>query len=237
MPREPEPWRRDRGSGEVDDHRTGDATVTLLGGAGQIDAILRSFPRVRRKSTGNVLQNRGSAMSHPVRNVLHRAALAVLLALVPLSAGIAPVSAAKAPVGYQIFCLKNPGECKGGGASEIALTDHVMQLLKSVNASVNRSIRPRHDKGADVWSANATSGDCEDYVLAKRRALIKAGLPSSALRIAYVKTRKGEGHAILVVVTDGKKWVLDNINGRVRPLSQSGYRLISMSGANPRSWS
>jgi predicted transglutaminase-like cysteine proteinase len=180
---------------------------------------------------------RGHAMPHSILSIVRRAALAALIALASLSAATAPVAAAKAPVGYQIFCLKNPGECKGGGASEIALTDEIMQLLKSVNASVNRAIRPRHDKGADVWSANATSGDCEDYVLAKRRALIKAGLPSSALRIAYVKTRKGEGHAILVVVTDGKKWVLDNINGRVRPLSQSGYRLISMSSANPRSWS
>lgn len=176
-------------------------------------------------------------MSHSIRIIFGRAALAALVLLMSFGATTAPASAAKAPVGYQIFCLKNPGECKGGGASEIALTDDVMQLLKNVNASVNRSIRPRHDKGADVWSANATSGDCEDYVLAKRRALIKAGLPSSALRIAYVKTRKGEGHAILVVVTHGAKWVLDNINGRVRPLSQSGYRLISMSGANPRSWS
>lgn len=167
----------------------------------------------------------------------HRFALVAALVLTSLGLAAAPAVAAKVPVGYQIFCLKNPHECKGGGASQIVVTDKTMSLIKSVNASVNRSIRPRNDSGADVWSANASTGDCEDYVLAKRRALIKAGLPPSALRIAYVKTKRGEGHAILVVMTDGKDWVLDNINGRVRPLSQSGYRLVSMSGANPRNWS
>lgn len=162
---------------------------------------------------------------------------AVALLAVTLLAGAVPAANAAAPLGYQIFCLKNPNECKGGGASQVKLTDDTMALMKTVNAKINRSITPRHDKGADVWSANATSGDCEDYVLAKRRALINAGLPPSALRIAYVKTRQGEGHAILVVKTSGKDWVLDNLNGRVRPLSQSGYRMISMSGANPKNWS
>lgn len=175
-------------------------------------------------------------MNRTIQNILWHA-FAIALLAVALFAGPVPAANAAAPLGYQIYCLKNPGECKGGGASQVKLTDDTMALIKNVNAKVNRSIRPRHDKGADVWTANATSGDCEDYVLAKRRALIKAGLPPSALRIAYVKTKRGEGHAILVVKTSGKDWVLDNLNGRVRPLSQSGYRMVSMSGANPRNWS
>ena len=73
--------------------------------------------------------------------------------------------------------------------------------------------------------------------MAKRRALIKSGVPSSALRIAYVKTRQGEGHAILVVKTNGRNLVLDNLTSAIRPLSQTGYRIVSMSGSNPRSWS
>ena len=72
---------------------------------------------------------------------------------------------------------------------------------------------------------------------AKRRALIKAGLPASSLRIAYVKTRAGVGHAILVVKTSKGDYVLDNLNRSVRPLSQSGYRIISISGADPMKWS
>lgn len=142
-----------------------------------------------------------------------------------------------APLGYQLMCLKNPAECKGGGAASVRANGDTLALLKRVNAQVNSAISPRNDGGADVWNASATSGDCEDYVLAKRRALIKAGLPASALRIAYVKTRSGEGHAILVVKTSKGDYVLDNLNRTVRPFSQAGYRIISMSGANPMQWS
>lgn len=164
--------------------------------------------------------------------VLSLTAVVMLACATPANAG------PHAPLGYQLMCLKSPQECKGGGKAKITVTTDVMATLKRVNSHVNRTIKPRYDApGADVWSASATSGDCEDYVLAKRRALIKAGLPASSLRIAYVKTRKGEGHAILVVKTNGKDLVLDNLTATVKPLSQTGYRIISMSGANPRNWS
>ena len=149
----------------------------------------------------------------------------------------AAIAASRAPLGYQLMCLKTPQECKGGGSSSVKATESVLQTLKRVNAQVNRAITPRNDRGADVWTASASSGDCEDYVLAKRRALVKAGFSPSALRIAYVKTRRGEGHAILVVKTSRGDLVLDNLTSAIKPLSQSGYRIVSMSGANPMNWS
>lgn len=162
---------------------------------------------------------------------------AAVIALTGTVAASPVAAGSKAPLGYQLMCLKTPAECQGGGASSVKATTGMMATLKRVNARVNSAIAPRNDGAADVWNASATSGDCEDYVLAKRRALIKAGLPASALRIAHVKTRRGEGHAILVVKTSNGDFVLDNLNTSVRPLSQSGYRIVSMSGANPREWS
>jgi predicted transglutaminase-like cysteine proteinase len=166
-------------------------------------------------------------------------AAAVVVAVVGMSLSAMPsVAGSKAPLGYQLMCLKTPSECKGGGAAKVAASDDIMSKLTKVNSKVNRSIRPRNDSGgADVWSVNASSGDCEDYALTKRRALIKAGLPASSLRIAYVKTRSGEDHAILVVKTSKGDYALDNLNASVRPLSQTGYRIISQSGANPMKWS
>ena len=82
-----------------------------------------------------------------------------------------------------------------------------------------------------------TAGDCEDYVLAKRHALIASGLPPSALRIAYVVTSAQEGHAILVVKTNDRDLVLDNLSSVVRPLDESGYQIVSMSGSDPLVWS
>ena len=61
---------------------------------------------------------------------------------------------------------------------------------------------PRNDRGADEWRAGVKAGDCEDFALTKRRELIKAGLPSSALLMAVATTPSGEGHAVLVVRTD-----------------------------------
>jgi predicted transglutaminase-like cysteine proteinase len=141
------------------------------------------------------------------------------------------------PLGYQLMCLKYPDECRGGGAASIELTSTHMSTLKSVNARVNRSIRPKADGRTDTWSINVSSGDCEDYVLAKRRALIKAGFPPSALRIAHVKTRRGEGHAVLVVKTGSRDLVLDNLTGAIKPLNKTGYRVLSVSGSNPTQWS
>ncbi len=184
----------------------------------------------------------GAIMTHSFR--FGRAGLKVVVALVAaMSFGASGAQANErvhAPLGYQLMCLKTPNapECKGGGATKVSVSKDVMVTLKRVNSHVNRSIRPQHDAGgADVWNASASSGDCEDYVLAKRRALIKAGIPAGSLRIAHVKTRSGEGHAILVIKTNGKDLALDNLTATIKPLSQTGYRIVSMSGANPKKWS
>ena len=164
-------------------------------------------------------------------------AVAISIAIAGLIPAVPAVAGSRAPLGYQLMCLKTPQECEGGGASSVEATTELMATLERVNARVNSSITPRDDAGADVWNASASSGDCEDYVLAKRRALIKSGLAASALRIAYVKTREGVGHAILVVKTSKGDFVLDNLTRAIRRLSQSGYRIVSMSGADPMSWS
>jgi predicted transglutaminase-like cysteine proteinase len=154
-----------------------------------------------------------------------------------LAVGTPAMAGVHAPLGFQLMCLQSPQECKGGGSHSVQATSKTMATLRRVNSLVNSTIVPRNDRGADVWTASARIGDCEDYVLAKRHALIRAGLPASALRIAYVKTRSGEGHAILIVKTSRGDYVLDNLTHAIRPLSQTGYRILSVSGANPRNWS
>ncbi len=144
---------------------------------------------------------------------------------------------AKAPMGFLMMCMQHPSECEGGGASTIKATDEILGTIKRVNASVNSAIRPKPDAKGDVWSINVRTGDCEDYVLAKRKALIRAGFPAASLRIAAVKTRAGEGHAILVVNTSRGKFVLDNLTPAIRPLAQTGYRIVSMQSTNPYRWS
>jgi predicted transglutaminase-like cysteine proteinase len=140
-----------------------------------------------------------------------------------------------APVGFQIFCLTNPAHCHGGGGSQVRLTQAVLDTLKSINNRVNRSIAPRGDR-RDEWAINVSSGDCEDYALTKRAALIRAGLPAGALRIAAATTRSGVGHAVLVVRTDQGDLVLDNLTGTIKPSNQTGLRWVAMTNADGRSW-
>jgi predicted transglutaminase-like cysteine proteinase len=145
---------------------------------------------------------------------------------------------AQGPMSFKIFCAVNPVECQPGGASKISLNEDVMRLLGRVNGRVNRAIRPKLDSAAmQVWRVNPSVGDCKSYVVSKRHQLIENGLSPSALRIAYVKTRDGLGHAVLVVKTDQGDLTLDNLTGEIKLFREAGYRVVAMSGADPRRWS
>ena len=141
-----------------------------------------------------------------------------------------------APLAFQLFCLKYRNECKTGkGRAQVSYNARVHAILNSVNRSVNASIRPVSDR-TDTWSLNPKSGDCEDFALTKRSRLIRAGLPASALRIAVVRTRSGEGHAVLLVKTSAGEFVLDNIRKTVMKRHAMPYRVVSISGSNPLRW-
>ena len=140
-----------------------------------------------------------------------------------------------APAGYQIFCIRNKAECRGGGASKIEYTAGTANLLRRVNDAVNSSIRYRADR-AGKWSLGGRSGDCEDFALTKRSRLIKAGIPAGALRLATARTSRGELHAVLIVKTDKGDYVLDNIRKSIVSRGQSGYRYLKVATSDPKVW-
>ena len=158
-------------------------------------------------------------------------------ALLALGAGIATAVAGEVPVpsGFRYLCEDYPQECRGGGARWVALTEELLGQIKGINSQVNRSIKPVPFEPIDIWTPNASRGDCEDYVLAKRQALIRLGIPASALSYVYA-LRNGGGHAVLAVHTDHGTLVLDYMNSTIRPLERTGYQIVSMSGPDPRVW-
>jgi predicted transglutaminase-like cysteine proteinase len=80
-------------------------------------------------------------------------------------------------------------------------------------------------------------GDCEDYVLLKRKMLIDAGWPREALLITVVRDKKGEGHAVLTVKTDKGEFILDNQNESVVAWTETGYRFVKrQSQSDPNEW-
>ncbi len=144
-------------------------------------------------------------------------------------------SGTTAPLGFQLFCLQNASACRGGGSSEIPLTEALMKTLNVVNSRANRAIRPTSDR-KDVWQLGVTSGDCEEYVLAKRAELIRQGVPGGALRIAAVTTRQGEGHAVLVVRTSSGDLVLDNLAAQIKQSDQISHSWVAMTAADGKTW-
>jgi predicted transglutaminase-like cysteine proteinase len=106
-----------------------------------------------------------------------------------------------------------------------ALTPALWSLISRVNDKVNRDITRRSDiemygvldRWATPLAAGNRFGDCEDYVLEKRRALMAAGLPASALAIAVATTSWGETHAVLLVATDKGDYVLDSLTPWILP--------------------
>ncbi|WP_293866195.1 transglutaminase-like cysteine peptidase [uncultured Alsobacter sp.] len=118
---------------------------------------------------------------------------------------------------------------KGAHAAGLSL-----ELLRDVNAAVNRSLAFRSDEEvwgvSDYWAspgeaASKGAGDCEDFAIAKFGMLRAMGVSGDLMRIAVVKDlRKGIGHAILVVRVGGVSWVLDNQALDVRPdTAVTGY--------------
>ena len=90
----------------------------------------------------------------------------------------------------------------------------------------------------DRWDIPADGyGDCEDYVLTKREALIKLGVPQTALRITVVFAPHFVRHAVLTVATDKGNLVLDNLRDGVKPWSATPYKFVKrQSQTNPNLW-
>jgi len=118
----------------------------------------------------------------------------------------------------------------------VAITPQAMTLLNRVNRGVNDSIRYASARALygneDFWTlpleaGGLRAGDCKDYVLEKRKALVEQGVPGGDLSIAVVMLRTGVAHAVLLIATDHGELVLDSLSSWIVPWNQLDYRWIS----------
>ena len=150
----------------------------------------------------------------------------------------------RAPIGWTDFCNENPHDCDGKPleARDAVLTQKSWKELVRINKYVNDHVRPMTD--IDHWGVverwsypDDGYGDCEDYVLLKRRMLLQAGFPRQALLITVVRDTKGEGHAVLTVKTDRGEFVLDNQEERIMAWTETNYRFVKrQSQIDPNVW-
>jgi predicted transglutaminase-like cysteine proteinase len=145
------------------------------------------------------------------------------------SAGRAQTST---PVGHAEFCHFHRNECGPNLelVSAIELTERNWQQLLAINARFNTSITPVTDQQLyhvpEFWTYPNGFGDCEDFVLAKRRSLIEAGWPASTLLITVVRQENGEGHAVLMVRTDRGDLILDNQDALIKLWTDTPYQYL-----------
>jgi predicted transglutaminase-like cysteine proteinase len=147
------------------------------------------------------------------------------------------------PIGFVQFCRSHPGECSqgSGGAAREHLTEARWDELVKVNDYVNAKVAPVTDEELyqvpELWTYPDDKGDCEDYVLLKRRYLVNLGWSTESLLITVVRDRSGDGHAVLTVVTDLGEFILDNQNTDILPWQATRYRFQKrQSQTHPSVW-
>ena len=156
-----------------------------------------------------------------------------------------PVSGiTRPPIGWIELCARQPNECAGATMAprDFVLTSKRWGELVRVNRLVNETIKPltdfEHWGMVERWSyPDDGYGDCEDYVLLKRRMLIQSGWPVEALLVTVVRDKNVGSHAVLTVTTDKGDYVLDNQNGRIMLWWETGYHFVKrQSRSDPNMW-
>ena len=150
----------------------------------------------------------------------------------------------RAPIGWVEFCVEYKSECatKPTAPRDVVLTQKAWDDLVKVNSWANDNIQPvtdlEHWGVVERWNyPDDGKGDCEDYVLLKRRMLMQAGWPREALLITVVRDKRGDGHAVLTVKTNRGDFILDTQETEVLAWNKTGYRFVKrQSQSDQNTW-
>jgi predicted transglutaminase-like cysteine proteinase len=163
----------------------------------------------------------------------------VPVASLPAAAG----GDARAPYAWVEFCKKYPVECRvnTSEADRIELTPKLWKTIVAMNGKINREIDPvtdmEHWGVVDRWDmAEDGRGDCEEYVMVKRRKLAEAGIPRRAMLVTVVIDEENAGHAVLMIRTDRGDFILDNKRNSVLTWQQTGYVYVKREAQDRVAW-
>ncbi|WP_244564310.1 transglutaminase-like cysteine peptidase [Rhizobium sp. RU36D] len=136
------------------------------------------------------------------------------------------------PIGHYEFCRLYRDECnvRSRDVAPPRVTERGWEIVREINASVNAAISPATDQEIfgreENWAYPVDAGDCEDFVLLKRRKLIEAGFTEANLLITVVRKPDGEGHAILTLRSTQGDYILDNLFDEVKPWFETPYTFL-----------
>lgn len=136
------------------------------------------------------------------------------------------------PIGHYEFCQKYANECniRSKLTPPPRVTEYGWGVVREINTSVNTSIVAMTDMEIygkeEVWEYPTTAGDCEDFVLLKRKKLIERGFSVADLLITVVRKPDGEGHAVLTLRTTDGDYILDNLTDDVKLWTDTNYTYL-----------
>ncbi|MBM7046429.1 transglutaminase-like cysteine peptidase [Rhizobium lusitanum] len=159
------------------------------------------------------------------------------------------IADASAPIGWTGLCAAQPAECAPSQKSEefITIDRERRAQLQQINSLVNHEIQGIGDNdhygiyklGIINWWTypDDGAGNCNDYVLLKKKLLVEAGWPRSALLLTVVLDTHNEGHLVLMARTNDGDLILDNLTDAIKTWGGTGYTFIKRQSAdNPNSW-
>jgi predicted transglutaminase-like cysteine proteinase len=161
------------------------------------------------------------------------------------SLDVARAGDARPPIGWVQFCSNKTyaAECAFDTSEpeKVDLTPKLWRAITAMNTRVNNEIEPVTDM--DHWGvverwdmAEDGKGDCEEYVMIKRKRLVEAGIPRRTLRVVVVIDEENAGHAVLMLRTDKGDFILDNKRNAVLPWHQTGYVYVKRESQDRIGW-
>jgi predicted transglutaminase-like cysteine proteinase len=154
-----------------------------------------------------------------------------------------PMQAVSAPSGFVDFCARSPRDCGASSVRQemIRMNADKWREVMALNAYTNQSVNSGNDLELfgreEHWTIADTAGDCEDFVLLKKKRLEALGYPTSALLITVVLDENREGHAVLTLAADTGDYVLDNRRDEILPFTSTGYQFLKrQSQLDPQRW-
>jgi predicted transglutaminase-like cysteine proteinase len=215
----------------------------------KLHGILKRHTKARQASSAHEQQQEGSMLKTLGLALIASVSMMGTASASKLTEDVAYARAGSVstpPIGWVEFC-DNPAHRADCDVPQLRpsvakLDEARWQRMLAINANVNQKVVAITDLDqwgvAERWSYPTTGkGDCEDYVLEKRRQLIQAGFPRQSLLITVVRDKKGEGHAVLLVKTDRGDFILDNAEAKVLIWFDTGYRFVKrQSEESPNTW-
>jgi predicted transglutaminase-like cysteine proteinase len=119
-----------------------------------------------------------------------------------------------------------------GSVSDTTVIPNLKKILDKINFQVNAEHRYEpdisHFNEPDKWieMVDNETGDCDDYMLTKRKILRdEYKIPRTLMRICICTVETGELHAVLCVRDNenGCDWILDNRAPTIRLPDETGY--------------